>query len=95
MNLKIIVLQFHDDHESLAYTVIFDDLDRGRRMIAQVSEAALIDSAAHPLCEGIDVEPQARAKSHSEQYDTEELVRVIKKFIRDKVNRENPESFHV
>ena len=46
MNLKIIVLQSHEDHESLAYTVIFDDLDRGRRMIAQVSEAASFDSAS-------------------------------------------------
>ena len=40
MNLKIIGLQSHEDHKSLAYTVMFDDLDRGRRKLAQVSEAA-------------------------------------------------------
>ena len=70
---------------------MFDDLDRGRRMVATVSEAAFFDSAAHPDCEAIDVEPMARGTVHSEQYDTEALVRVIKKFIRDKANRENPE----
>ena len=58
---------------------------------SQVSEAAFFDSAAHPDCEGIDVEPTARGTVHSEQYDTEALVRVIKKFIRDEANRENPE----
>jgi len=91
MNLKIIGLQSHEDHQSLAYTVMFDDLDRGRRMVAQISEAALIDPAAHPLCEGIEVEPQARPKIHYEQYDTEALVRVIKKFIRDEANQEHSE----
>jgi len=30
------------------------------------------------------VEPQARGRLHSEEYDTEALVRVIKKFIREK-----------
>ena len=89
MKLKVIVLQSHDDHKSLAYIVIFDDLDRGRRMIAEVSEAAFFEPHLHPLCEGIDVEPQARAKIHSEQYDTEALVRLIKKFIRDEANLEN------
>ena len=59
--------------------------------IATVSEAALIDPAAHPLCEGIEVEPQARPKIHYEQYDTEALVRVIKKFIRDEANQEHSE----
>ena len=91
MNLKIIGLQCHEDHKSLAYTVMFDDLDRGRRMVAQISKAALIDSAAYPLCEGIDVEPQARANIHYELYDTEALVWVIKKFIRDEANAEHPE----
>ena len=91
MILKIIDLQSHEDNSSLAYTVTFDDLGRGRRMMAQVSEAAFFESAAHPECEAIDVEPMARGAVHSEQYDTEVLVRVIKKFIRDKANRENPE----
>jgi len=70
MNLKIIGLQSHEGHKCLAYTVMFDDLDRGRRMVAQISKAALIDPAAHPLSEGIDVEPQARANIRYEQYDT-------------------------
>ena len=48
MNLKIIGLQSHEDDKSRAYTVIFDDLDRGRRMIAQVSEAALFEPHVHP-----------------------------------------------
>ena len=60
-------------------------------MVATVLEAAFFDSAAHPECAGIDVEPMVRGAVHSEQYGTEVLVRVIKKFIRDKVNRENPE----
>ena len=55
---------------ALAYTVMFDDLDRGRRMIAQVSEAAFFYPADHPDCEGIYVEPMARGAVHSEQYDT-------------------------
>ena len=58
--------------------------------IATVSEAALIDSAAHPDCEGIDVEPMAWGTVHSEKYETEAIVRVIKKF-REEVNREKPE----
>ena len=33
----------------MAFTVMFDDLDRGRRMIAEISKAALFDSAAYPL----------------------------------------------
>jgi len=70
---------------------MFDDSDRGRRMVATVSEAAFFDSAAHPDCEAIDVEPMARGPVHYEQYDTETLVRVIKKFIRDEANRESPE----
>ena len=92
MNLKIIGLQSHEDHKSLAYTVMFDDLDRGRRMVTQISKAALIDSAAHPLCEGIDVELQAQARIHYEQYDTEALVRVIKKFIATKRTMSTPNS---
>ena len=86
MKLKIVGLQTHEDHKRLAYTVMFDDLDRGRRMIAQVSEAALIDPAAYPLCEGIDVAPQAQADIHYEEYDTEALLRVIKEFIGDEAN---------
>ena len=70
---------------------IVDDLDRGRRMVATVSEAALRDSVAHPDCEAIDVEPMARGTVNYEKYETEAVVRVIKKFIRDKANRENPE----
>jgi hypothetical protein len=92
MNLQIVGLQTHDDKSPLAFTVMFDDLDRGRRMVATVSEAALIDSAAHPDCEAIDVGPMTNGTVHSEQYDTAALVRVIKKFIRDKANRENPNS---
>jgi len=91
MNLKIVGLQTQEDESPLAFTLMFDDLDRGRRVVATVTEAALRDSAAHPDCEGIDVEPMAWGTVHSEQYDTETLVRVINKFIRDKVNRENPE----
>jgi hypothetical protein len=49
MNLKIVGLQTHEDERPLAFTVMFDDLDRGRRMVATVSEAALRDSAAHPV----------------------------------------------
>jgi len=51
----------------------------------------MFDSAANPDCEAIDVEPMARKAVHSEQYDKEVLVRVIKKFIRDQANQENPE----
>ena len=91
MNLKIVGLQTHEDESPLAFTVMFDDLDRGRRMVATVSEAAVIDSAAHPNCEGIDVEPMTGGTVHYEKYETESLVRVIKKFIRDEANREPPE----
>ena len=59
--------------------------------IATVSEAALIDSAAHPDCEAIDVEPKARGKLCSVKYHTEDVVRIIKKFIRDEANREKRE----
>ena len=31
MNLKIVGLQTHEDESPLAFTVMFDDLDRGRR----------------------------------------------------------------
>jgi hypothetical protein len=91
MNLQIVGLQTHADESPLAFTVMFDDLDRGRRMVATVSEAALRDSVAHPDCEAIDVEPMARGTVNYEKYETEAVVRVIKKFIRDKANRENPE----
>ncbi len=36
MNLKIVGLQTHEDESPLAFTVMFDDLDRGRRMVATV-----------------------------------------------------------
>ena len=91
MNLKIVGLQTHEDESPLAFTVMFDDLDRGRRMVATVSEAALIDSAAHPHCEAIDVEPMARGTVQYEKYETEAVVRVIKKFLRDRANRQNQE----
>ena len=91
MNLKIVGLQSHEDHKSLAYTVMFDDLDRGRRMVATVTEAAVIDSAAHPDCEAIDVEAMARGRVHSEKYEIEAIVRVIKKF-RDEANRQHRDS---
>ena len=42
-----------------------------------------------PDCEGIDVEPMAGGTVHYEKYKG--LVRVIKKFIRDEANRENPD----
>ena len=67
MNLKIVGLQTHEDESPLAFTVMFDHLDRGGRMVATVSEAAFFDSAAHPDCEGIDVEPMACGTVHSEQ----------------------------
>ena len=91
MNLQIVGLQTHAAESPLAFTVMFDDLDRGRRMVATLSEAALSDPTAHPVCEAIDVEPMARGTVHYEQYDTEALIRVIKKFIRERANRENRE----
>ena len=60
MTLKIIDLKSHEDDSDVAYTVTFDDVARGRRMIAEVSEAAFFESAAHPECDAIDVEPMAR-----------------------------------
>ena len=83
MNLQIVGLHTHDDESP------FDDLDRGRRMVATVLESAVIDSAAHPDCEAIEVEPLARGTVYCEKYETEAVVRVIKKFIRDKEIREN------
>jgi hypothetical protein len=65
MTLKIIDLQCHEDGSNLAYTVTFDDQDRGRRMIAEVSESAFFEPAAHGDCEAIDAEPQARGSAWS------------------------------
>jgi hypothetical protein len=91
MTLRIISLQSHDDESSLAYTVTFDDSESGRRMMATVSEAAFFEPAAHPDCEAIDVEPKARGKLCSVKYHTEDVIRTIKRYIRDEVNRENAE----
>jgi hypothetical protein len=91
MTLTIISLQSHDDESSLAYTVTFDDSGSGRRMMATVSEAAFFEPAAHPDCEAIDVEPRARGKLCYVKYHTEDVIRTIKKFIRDEANRENAE----
>jgi hypothetical protein len=91
MTLKIINLQSHDDESSLAYTVTFDDSESGRRMMATVSEAAFFEPAAHPDCEAIDIEPRARGKLCSVKYHTEDVIRIIKSYIRDQANRENAE----
>ena len=45
---EIVGLQTHEDESPLAFTIMFDDLDRGRRMVATVSDAAFFDSAAYP-----------------------------------------------
>ena len=89
MNLKIIDLISHDDDSDLAYTVTFDD--SGARMMATVSEAAFFEPAAYPDCEAIDVEPKARGKLCSVTYHTADVIRTIKKYIRDKANRETAE----
>jgi hypothetical protein len=60
-------------------------------MMATVSEAAFFEPAAHPDCEAIDVEPKARGKLCSVKYHTEDVIRTIKRYIRDEVNRENAE----
>jgi len=91
MNLKIIDLRAHEDESPIAYTVTFDDLDRGWCMVAEVSESAFFKPAAHGDCEAIDVAPSARGTLHYEKYDTEAVVGMIKKFIRDEANREKPE----
>jgi len=92
MPLNIIDIQSHGDQGPL---VTLDDLDRGRRMVATVSESVFFEAAARTDCEAFAVEPQGRRRLHSEECDTEALVRVIKKFIRDEANREKPESVHV
>jgi hypothetical protein len=88
MTLKIVNLQSHADESSLAYTVTFDDTGSGRRMIAEISEAAFFESTAHPECDAINVEPMARGTLHSEKYDTDDMIRMIKKCIRDEANGE-------
>ena len=87
MNLKIVGLQTHKDESPLAFTVMFDDLDRARCFVVTVTESAFVDPAAHPFCEAIDIELEAEGKIRIEKYDTEALVRLIKKFIRDEANR--------
>jgi hypothetical protein len=81
MTLNIIDRQSHGDQGPL---VTLDDLDRGRCMVAMVLESVFFAAAARTDCEAFAVEPQARGRLHSEEYDTEALVRVIKKFIREK-----------
>ena len=44
-----------------------------------------------PIVKQFMCEPIARGTVHCEKYETEAVLRVIKKFIRDKANRENPE----
>ena len=95
MTLKIIDLQSHDDESSLAYTVTFDDSGSGRRMMATVSEAAFFEPATYPDCEAIDVLPNTRGTVRYEKYDTEVVVGMIKKYIRDEANREKARVVHV
>jgi hypothetical protein len=91
MRLKITEIQMHHDESNLLYTVTFDDFDRARCFVVTLTESAFFDSAAHPFCEAIDIELEAEGKIRIEKYDTEALVRLIKKFIRDEANRESPE----
>jgi len=86
MNLKIVGLQTHKDESPLAFTVMFDDLDRARCFVVTVTESAFFDPAAHPFCEGIDIELEAEGKIRIEKYDTVALIQIIEKFIRDKVS---------
>jgi hypothetical protein len=89
MKLKITDLQSHDDDANLAYTVTFDDFDRGRCMAVRLTESAFFEPAAHPDCEGFDVELEAEGKLHTRKYDTETVVRTIQKYIEDEASREN------
>jgi hypothetical protein len=96
VKLKIISLHSHEEGGLIAYTVLFDDLDSRRRMVAVVSKPAFFEPAAHPFCEGFDADLAPQGKFHFEKYDTKALVRIIKKIIRDEANSDaRPESSHV
>jgi len=91
MTLKFIDLQSHDDESSLAYTVTFDDSGCGPAHDGDGIRSRFFEAAAYPDCEAIGVEPRARGALHSEKYDTEDMVGMIKKYIRAEANRENGE----
>jgi hypothetical protein len=64
MNLKL--LEFHDhvtEDEFIALTVLFTDLDRGRRLVAPIDAGALFDPARYPACEAFDVELLAQGQA--------------------------------
>ena len=89
MRLKITDIHTHYDESNLLYTITFDDFDRGRCVAVRITESAFFNPAAQPFCEGIDIELEAEGRIYIVKYDTEALVRIIKNFMRDKVNREN------
>jgi hypothetical protein len=65
MNLKLISYQHHLDGEGefIAWTVLFDDLDRGRRMVAMIYGDALFELTMYPVCKAFNVESLAQGNS--------------------------------
>jgi hypothetical protein len=92
MKLKITDLQSHDDDTNLAYTVTFDDFDRGRCMAVRLTRVRLFRARPRiPIVKDLMSSSRRRENYTLGSTDTETVVRTIQKYIEDEASRENPD----
>jgi hypothetical protein len=87
MNLKLIGYHDHlnDEGEFVAWTVLFTDVDRGRRMVAMVDGGALFEPAMFPNCKAFDVGHLAQDHLAPVEFPSEVIIGLVKTAIRHEV----------
>jgi hypothetical protein len=83
--MKLIEYHDHlyDEGEYTAWTVLFYDLDRNRRMITTIDADALCEPAMFPVCKAFDVEQLGKDKLLAVEYPNEIVIGLVKTAIRD------------
>jgi hypothetical protein len=82
LNLRLIEYQDHLDGGFIAWTVVFTDLVRHRRMIAMIYSGALSQLAVYPVCKAFEVDQLTEGKLVGEEYPSGIVLGLVKAAIR-------------
>ena len=78
MNLSLIEYHDHPDGGLIAWTVLFTDLNRHRRMVTIIYAGALSELPVYPMCKAFEVDQLAQGKRVGVEYPTRTVLSLVK-----------------
>ena len=90
MGVKIIDLVLHENEDRTVSfdTVLFEDTDKNRWMLATVDSIDFQEPAGR-LCQTFEVDSLRRGQLRAEQYDAEILVEAMKRYLRAETRQQS------